>query len=108
MKYFGKIGFMETIEKRPGVWVEEITEHDYYGDVQRVSRQYTVDEGVNDNLSISNRLSIVSDAFASENFHKIRYAVWMGVKWKISDIVVEPPRLILTLGGEWNDNENAS
>lgn len=104
-KWFGKIGYGKTVETKPGVWTEQITERQYYGDLIRNSRRLqTVADKVNDDINISNQLSIVSDPYANENFHSMRYAEFMGAKWKITDVEVQYPRLILTLGGVWNEH----
>lgn len=101
-KWFGKIGYAEAKEIRPGVWKEEITERDYYGDLIRNARRLQTADQLNDNLVISNELSIVSDPYANENFHAIRYAILMGTKWKVTNVEVRHPRLVLTLGGVSN------
>lgn len=101
-KYFGTIGFAETIETTPGVWKEQIKTRQYYGDVIRNSRRLQTSDKVNDDITISNEISIVSDPYANENFHSIRYAEFMGVKWKVTTVEVNYPRLLLTLGGEYN------
>lgn len=104
-KWFGKIGFAETVETEPGVWKNQITTHEYYGDLIRNSRRLqTTADKVNDDINISNQLSIVADPYANENFHAMRYAEFMGSKWKITDVEVQYPRLILTLGGVWNEH----
>ena len=101
-KWYGEIGFAETVETKPGVWVEQITKRNYYGDVTRDSRRLQTADKLNDNINISNQISIISDPYANENFHSIRYAFYMGTRWKITDIEVQYPRLNLTLGGVWN------
>lgn len=101
-KYYGKIGFGVTVETSPGVMKPDIVERPYKGDVLRNTRRWQNGEGANDNLNINNSISILADPYAFENFHNIRYASWMGVNWKISNIDVQYPRLILTLGGEYN------
>ena len=101
-KWFGKIGYAETVETAPGVWKEQITVRDYYGDLTRNTRRLQSADKVNDDLNISNELSIVSDPYAIKNFHSMRYAEFMGAKWKVSDIEVQYPRLLLTLGGVYN------
>lgn len=104
-KWFGVIGYGETVETKPGVWTEQITKRQYYGDLIRNSRRLqTVADKVNDDVNISNQLSIVSDPYANENFHAMRYAEFMGSKWKITDVEVQYPRLILTLGGVYNEH----
>lgn len=101
-KYFGKIGFAVTREGAPGVHDETIVERDYYGDLNRNSRRLQSSDKVNDDLIVSNELSIVADPYANENFHAIRYATFMGAKWKVTNAEVQFPRLILTLGGVYN------
>lgn len=102
-KFYGKIGYAITEETKPGVWTEQIVEKDYFGDLLRnISRRYENSGGVNDNLRISNDISIVADAFAYENFAYIRYVELMGAKWIVSNVEIQHPRLILTLGGVYN------
>ena len=46
------------------------------------------------------------DPYAYEKFSSIVYAEFMGAKWKVTDIEVQHPRLILTIGGLWNGEKN--
>ena len=101
-KWFGKIGFAETVEITPGVWEEQITEVNYYGDVMKNSRTLQTADQVNDNINIANQFSIVADPFAKNHFLKMRYIEYMGAKWKISTVEDQRPRLILTIGGLYN------
>lgn len=101
-KFYGKIGYANTVETKPGVYEEQIVERSYYGDLVRNTRRLQSADQVNDNINISNEISIVADPYATNNFHTMRYAVFMGTKWKISNVEVSYPRLILTLGGVYN------
>lgn len=105
-KWFGMIGYAETVETSPGVWKEQITKREYYGDLIRNARRLQSADNVNDNLEITNTLSIVSDPYAMENFHAMRYAEFMGARWKITNIEVQYPRLLLTLGGVYNGEQS--
>ena len=98
-KWYGKIGYAETVETDPGVWEEKITERTYYGDTIRNTRLLQNAGGVNDNINIANQFSIVADPYAANNFHSMRYIEFMGTKWKITNVEVQYPRLILTVGG---------
>ena len=103
MKFYGKIGYIDTTETRPGVYEEVATERDYYGDVNRkISRWQTADK-LNDDLNVNNEISIVADQYAYQHFSLIHYVIWEGVKWKINTITVQHPRLILEIGGVYND-----
>ena len=101
-KFFGTIGFANSVETRPGVWEEEITEHSYYGDLTRNTRRLESSGGVNDNINVANNISIVADPYAIQNFHTMRFVEFMGTRWKISNVEVQYPRLILTIGDEYN------
>lgn len=105
-KWFGKVGYAVTEETEPGIWEEVITEREYYGDIttDRWKRQNSGE--VNDNINLSNVISIVADPFAYQNCSNMIYVEIMGAKWKISDIdVSQRPRLILTVGGVYNGEQ---
>lgn len=105
MRFYGAVGYAITTETSPDVWVETLLEIMYRGDVRRVTRRLVTGDKVNDDVNISNEISIVADAFAFENFQNIRYVLWNNVKWKVSSITVERPRLTLEIGGLYNGTE---
>lgn len=101
-KFCGKIGFETTTETSPDIYEESIVECEYYGDVIRNRRLLQSNSKINEDINISNQISIVADPFANNNFHSMRYVEWMGSKWKITDVEVQYPRLILSIGGLYN------
>lgn len=101
-KYYGSIGYAETVETVPGIWEEQIVERNYFGDTYRNTRLLQNSGGVNDNINIANQISIVADPYANQNFHAMRYVEFMGSKWKITNVEVQYPRLVLTIGGLYN------
>lgn len=112
MKWHGKIGFETMVETSPGPgkateWRPDIVEKHYYGDVNRVVKRYDSGDKVNNDISINNQFSIISDPFANENFFNMRWIEWRGVKWKVNEVTVEYPRLTVNIGGEWKDGNNA-
>ena len=104
-KFYGVIGFAEMVETSPGIWVEQITERSYYGDVIRNSRRLQATDQLNDDINVSIELSIVADPYAKLHFHTLRYAEYNGAKWKLTNATEQYPRLILTLGGVYNGNK---
>lgn len=102
-KFCGVIGYVITRETEPGIYVEEIVESQYYGDVIKNTRRLQAGTKVNDDITISNQVSIIADPFANNNFHAMRYVEFMGAKWKITNVEVQYPRLILTVGGLYNE-----
>lgn len=101
-KFSGEIGYVITTDKGDGVFEEVATERTYYGDVLRNVQRWEKGEGVNDNLTINNQISIVADDFAYSNFAALRYVKWMQVSWKVTSVEVQRPRLLLTIGGVYN------
>lgn len=104
-KWFGRIGYAEQLETTPGVWEEKIVERNYYGDVVRNYRKLESSGEVNDNINVSMEISIVADPYAIQNFHAMRYIEYMGSLWKLSNVEVNYPRLILQIGGLYNGQQ---
>lgn len=101
-KFYGTIGYVERVEKEPGIWEDEVTERKYYGELTRNRRNFQTSGSINDNINVSNEISIVADPYAYQNFHHMGYVDFMGTKWVIQSVDVQYPRLILTIGGVYN------
>ena len=101
-RFYGKIGYGESVETAPGVWVDQIVEYLYYGDVFRNARNLKEGEHLNPDLTVQNSISIVADAYANEHFFAIRYVEWAGTLWTVSSVEVQSPRLLLRLGEVYN------
>ena len=106
-KFYGKLGFVSYEKRRPGVYSEVGIENRFYsGDVIRNARRWENGESINDDLTISNSISIIADPYAYDHLSAIRYVEWMGTKWKVSSFEIQRPRLILQLGGVYNGDED--
>jgi hypothetical protein len=103
-KFCGVIGYGESVERAPGdgVWVDQIVERKAYGDILRPARRLEEGQYLNNDITVSNTVSIVMDAYASQHFFAIRYVEWAGAKWNVPNVEVQSPRLLLTLGGVYN------
>lgn len=108
-KFYGAIGYIETVETEPGIWEEKITERNYYGDLTRNFGKHEPSGNVNDDINIVNEISIIADPYAMEHFFAIRYVRFelppLGGSWKITNAEVAYPRLILTIGGVYNGDK---
>lgn len=106
-KYYGTIAFSITKETRPGVWMEEIIQKKYVGDIIRNSRHMSESQDTtNREVRLSNQISIVAkDGFIIEHFQNIIFVEWLGAKWAVSSIDINYPRLTLTLGGPYAGQE---
>lgn len=101
-RFFGRVGYGESVEGAPGVWADEIVEREYFGDVIRDARNLRPGENLNPDLSVQNSISIVADAYANDHFFAIRYVEWAGTLWTVSSVEVQSPRLLLRLGEVYN------
>ena len=98
-KYHGLIGFAVQEETSPGIWEDVIDPRPYKGDVVSNSRRYDPSENINDDMVLSNRFSIVSDAFLYSHIPAMRYLEYLGTKFKITSVSIERPRVEITVGG---------
>lgn len=103
-RFFGVVGYGASVEDPPGsgVWVDDISEFPYRGDVIRNTRKLEGGEGLNDDISVSNSISIVADQYAIDHFFNIKYVNWAGTLWAVTSVEVRSPRLVLSLGSVYN------
>lgn len=104
MRWSGKIGYSVTVEDPidSGVYKEQITERSYHGDIISSRLSYKNANQVNDDAIWSNQFSVVADRFAISHFHEAKYITFNGVKWKISNIEMQPPRLTINVSDVYN------
>lgn len=105
MKFSGRVGFwIKDVETKPGVYKPEIVEKSYTGDIQRNTRRFqSAENQQNENLKITNRISIISDLYMQKNWPSVKYVLWNNVKWNVSSVDLSSyPRVILELGGVYN------
>lgn len=101
-RFFDKVGYGNPGELVDGVWSDSIIERAYSGDILDTTRYSGSDDKVNNDIRLTQRIRILADAFAFENFSRIKYVLWMGTAWQVTSVAVERPRLLLTLGGVYH------
>lgn len=103
MRFYGIIGFwFQSKEVRPGIFKSVIDERKYSGYVNWSNRHFQASENQNEDIKLNNQISILADMYAKQNFASIRYVVWQGVKWRVTNVEINYPRLTLTIGGIYN------
>lgn len=105
-RYHGYVGYAIDVEAYPGVWEEQISEHEYFGDVIKNRMNIQQNGNVNAKITISNSISIIGDPFAYEHVYAMRYVTYLNKKWIITNIDIQRPRLILTIGGLYNEQKS--
>lgn len=103
-KFYGIIGYGDAIEDPAdsGIWIDDITEISYFGDVVRNTAKFDKGEKINNDISVGNSISIIADQYAIDHFFKIKYVSWAGVLWTVTSVEVQHPRLILSIGSVYN------
>lgn len=101
-KFAGFVGYATQTDDGNGIVTESYVEKKLRGDLLKAVKSYEEGTKVNDDITLSHRISIVADKYAYSNFDKIRYVVLYGVKWKVTSIEIIRPRLVLTVGGVFN------
>lgn len=103
MKFCGKVGFYEGCEETDlDIYTPKILEKSYTGDILRQYQSFQATENQNDELKLSNRISILADPYARDHWSSIRYVVMNGARLKVNSVELSYPRLILEVGGVWN------
>lgn len=101
-KFYGEIGFGESVEVEPGVWEDVIIERPYFGDVVRDTLEVRQGDKVLNDLRTGNSFSIMADGYAEDNFFAMRYVKWSGARWSVRQVEVKRPRLLIRIGGVYS------
>lgn len=109
MKFVGVVGFWEgDKEVKSGVYRPSIVERPYMGDLPRNFRKFEqVSEKQNDDISVSNQVSILADLYMQNNLSSIRYVIWNGQKLSVKNVTIDYPRVTLEIGGVYSGPKNA-
>lgn len=101
-KYAGLVGYVTTVESSPGVFSPVSTSKVMKGDMIRQSSSVQSGDKINSDISLNHRVSLVGDAYAFGNYYNIKWIQIDGMKWEVSSVEIQRPRLIVTLGGLYN------
>ena len=103
-KFYGAVGYVYNYgsESSPDVIIEKPIERFYKGDLVKNNRRLDASTELNDDVKVNNQISIIADPYAFSHIFDMRYVKWMGTAWKVTNVDVQRPRLILTLGGVYN------
>lgn len=107
-RFYGPIGYeQDQYEKEPGIWVpSSMVERNALGTVLKHQRKWDASSnGTNDDVNVTNRISIIADDYVTIHWPAIRYVVWGGAYWKVLSVEIARPRVILNLGGVWNGDK---
>lgn len=105
MKWYGQIGFQDTVETETDRYEPVITERTYMGDLNKSYKSNQMESKVNQDITLGNELSIIFDPYLQENFYKIAYVTFGGAKWKISNASIQPPRIVLSFGSLYAEEQ---
>lgn len=106
MKWHGVIGFASQSEdaESPSIYRTTIVEREYVGETFNRTISYHTGESTSVDLTYGQSLSILADPYLLDFYSTIVYAIIDGVKWNISKVSVEYPRIKLDIGGVYKDD----
>lgn len=102
-KFSGLVGYVTQSETSPGVWSPVENSYAMRGDIIRQSSNSQNGDKVNSDITLSHRVSLVGDAYSFGNYYSIRWIELNGLKWEVSSVEIQRPRIIVSLGGVWNE-----
>lgn len=97
------VGYVNQKETSPGVWSPVETFTTMKGNVIRQNASNRDGDKMNDDISLDHRVSLLGDAYAFDNYYNLKWIQIEGRKWEISSVEIERPRIIVSLGGLWNE-----
>lgn len=103
MKWIGKLGYVTKVEHptKPGIFIDKVIERTARGNIANDIWRRNEGEHVSDEISVTDRISILADQYTWANKHTIAYVVIDGIPWKVSTIENERPRMWLNVGRRW-------
>lgn len=85
-----------------GIARDEYVERKFRATVTRLNNNMVSSGDVIDNLKMDMNFQIKMDKWTYENFQWLRYLVYNGAKWKITNVQVQRPNMIVQVGGIFN------
>lgn len=101
-KFYGNVGYGHSEETSQDVHQEKVIELPYRGDIKKDDLYIDNKQEINSDLRVSQLISIVMDPYAVEHYFNVRYVLWQGVRWNVTSVSVESPRLVLRLGDKYD------
>lgn len=102
MRYSGKLGIAQQVEKSPGVWEETITERPVIGDLVQRSETVETSDEVLPRYRTTTSVSLLDRGVGPQNNSDLRYLTHAGRRWTISSDVSEFPNVVLYFGEEYH------
>lgn len=98
MRYSGKLGIVQQIEVRPGIWEEVVSEEPVLGTVKQRTEVLSAEGSVLPEYGTNTSISVPARGVGPQDNSIIRYVTYKGLRWQIKSIVDEPPRIVMYIG----------
>lgn len=102
MRYFGKLGIAQQVEKSPGVWDEVITEVDAIGTIKQRTDTLQLEGTINIVHKTTTSVSVPARGVGPRDNSDIRYVTHVGKRWVASSVVDEYPQIVIFFGEEYH------
>lgn len=102
-RFTGLVGYVTQEESVPGVWSPVETQKMMKGDMIRQSSSGQNGDKVHSDISLNHRVSLLGDSYAFNNYYNLKWIMVNGRKWEVSSVEIQRPRIIVSIGGLWNE-----
>lgn len=103
-RYAGLVSYVTQTETRPGVWTDTVEKHFMKGDMLRKASSHQNGDKVNSDVTLNHRVSLIADDYALGKYFDMKRIELDGREWNITEIEVQRPRIIVTIGGLYIGN----
>lgn len=102
-KFAGLVGYVTQEETVAGVWSPVDKSYVMRGDVISQSSSVQNDDKINSDITLNHRVSLLGDAYAFNNYFNLKWIEFGGRKLEVTSVELHRPRLVVTVGGLYND-----
>lgn len=102
-RFFGQVGYVTQVETVPGVWQNLEKVRKMKGDIIRQNSNNRGSSQLHDDVVLNHRISLIGDAYCFDNYFNLKWVKMDTKKWKVVGVEIQRPRIIVSLGGLWNE-----
>lgn len=108
MRGVGIIAFWKESTEELGVFKPVLELKSYKFKVIREVRSTQESNNQNGSFNILSTIELYADLYLKNNWPSIAFVEWNGTKWRVKSITPDYPKISISLGGVYNENEGGT
>jgi len=102
VRYSGRLGVVQEVEVKPGIWEDRITEREVLGEMKTLTETHAAEGEIHPRVSSTRSVSVSALGVGQQDHSNIKYITYAGKRWTLSSIVDDHPQLVLYFGEEYH------